>query len=262
MQRTLCGELVPVAPHRDDIVACSDGTEMRRENALADCKGNYHRTAEERHEADVEIVTGLLNDIGKSADEYTRHADYSDNYAHLVDEINWKDCVEEWCDENDYEFEVSFENWSRWDEFVEAMIDKVNGSYDCEAEYDSNEYACYTGNGCCLFSFDIGEVEEQIDINCHDELRKLHEDRRLDDVLDDVNCDVYVSRSRRREKNEKTGYYEPIGRETYMNDYGYDIDYPTFCIYTNPGGQWRFVIPAERMFELADEVFEEWDDDE
>jgi hypothetical protein len=57
---------------------------------------------------------------------------------------------------------------------------------------------------------------------------------------------VYVSRNRRREKNEKTGYYECVGRETYM-PYDHCADHPCFEVMTNPGGQWHYVVSADDM---------------
>jgi hypothetical protein len=133
---------------------------------------------------------------------------------------------------------------------AEYVFEELDGSFDCELEYDSNEYAGYSDAGCCLGSWDIGEYELQIDINDCDELKALHDRGDLDDILDDVNCDVYVSRSYRREKNEETGYYENVGRETYM-PYHRNSDHPDIMAITSPGGQWRFVVPEERMSELV-----------
>ena len=62
-----------------------------------------------------------------------------------------------------------------------------------------------------------------------------------------MNCDVFVHRSRRRVKDESTGHYVNQGRKTYNP---YNLEHPTFEVYTNPGGQWQFVVSKERMEEL------------
>jgi hypothetical protein len=255
-QRTF-GDAVGMAPVVEttarlplDLVECSDGTFRADEDVHYDCRDNPHGTEEDRLEADVTIVTDLLNDIGKWADEYcTGNTDYVEGYYHIVDEVShdWPAHIREWID-NKYGDVYGISRFRNCiDKLVDTICENVDGSFDTEPEYHSNEYACYSGKGCCLFSFDIGEYEEQIDVESHDDLLELHERGDLDTVLDNVNCDVYVSRSKRRVKNETTGHYEQVGRETYNP---YDREHPTFEVYTNPGGQWMFVVSEERMEEL------------
>jgi len=256
MQMTLDGALVPTAPHVDDIVVCVDGSECRHGDALFDCEGGAHRTDEDRHDRDVQVVSDFLDEVGKWAEDYcTGNSDYPDAYSCLINEgcHDWDDDVREWI-ENEYGDECGHTNFDDYiEEIVEKVCEELDGEFDCEAEYNSNEYAAYSGSGCCLGSFDIGEHEEQIEINGHDVLRVLHERGDLDDVLDDVNCDVYINRDRRREKNEETGYYEPVGRETYM-PYEHNREHPDLLIYVNISGQWQWVVPADRMEELVCEA--------
>lgn len=246
---------VPTTAHRSDLVECSDGELCMAFEAFADCRGGYHSDAEARHESDVTIVTDVLNKVGKRVDNYcTTHTDYADGYAHLVNEdtARWTDTVKEWVEEhlNEYALDSDIVESVGW-----WVFEALEGSSDSEPEYDYSEYATYGGSGCCLASFEIGEHEEQIEIPSHNELQALHVNGRLDDILDDVNCDVYVSRSRRREKNEETGRYENIGHETYL-PYEHSAKYPSFEIYTNPGGQWHWVVSEDRMTELVDEGLE------
>ena len=85
----------------------------------------------------------------------------------------------------------------------------------------------------------------------------MHDDDRLNDVLDDVKSDSYVSRSRRRVKNEETGRYECVGRETY-DPYG--SKYPDIMTYHCPGGRWDFVVCEDTMNEyLLDGLTELFD---
>lgn len=242
-QKMLDGTVVPVGPHRDDIMVCSDGTECPRYEARFDCAGNAHSTDEARHDADVEIVTELLDAREKAVSEYcTENEDYASGYDCIVNEGShgWRDRIEEWLEAEDIDFDAAL---------VAHIIDRIDSS-DCEVVYNRSEYAAYSGPGLCIDSFDIGEVEEQIGISDYPELTVLHNQGRLDDVLDDVRCEFCISRSRRRVKNEKTGSFEPVGRETYMP---YGSDYPSILAYTMPGGQWHWVIPADCIREIIEQ---------
>ena len=252
-QMMLDGSLVPTARLDDDTVECYDGAECRRGDAYYDCEGIPHDDDEERRYRDIEVVSDFLDTCGKWAEEYcTENTDYADGYSCIVDEgqHSWNGHVREWVEE-EYGDRMGHTDF---DDYIEKIVEKVcenlDGGFDCEAEYDRNEYSAYSGKGCCLASFGIGEHEEQIEINENDVLRGLHERGDLDDVLDDVNCDVYVSRSRRREKNEETGHYENVGRETYM-PYEHRSEHPDLLIYINISGQWQFVVDADRMGELV-----------
>jgi hypothetical protein len=260
LQDTLFGDgPVPVRVHPNDTVECSDGADCLLRDAFVDCRGEYHSDDADQHDANVTIVTEILKGIDEWATEYcTENTDYVDGYFYVVDEMShdWAPRIEEWFSDLCYNGE-GYEGYEDDDDFtaelVAAVREAIDVDSDCEPEYDANDYACYTGSGCCLWSFDIGEHEEQVEISAYPELQALHDQGILDDVLDDVNCDAYVCRSRRREKNEKTGYYEPVGRETYM-PYDRHTDCPCFEVMTSPGGQWRFVIPADRMDEIVQEA--------
>jgi hypothetical protein len=255
LQNTLFGDgPVPTRAHPNDIVECSDGTVCAIRDALVDCRGGFHSDDEDRHEANVAIVSDILKGVEEWSDEYhTGNVDYPDCYAYIVEEVShdWPERIKEWVESNygDYYGHTDYDDVM--DELVSHVVEGIDGDY--ESEYNGNEYACYSGSGCCLYSLDIGECEERIDIAGHDELMALHESGELDDVLDDLERDFCIGRSRRREKNEETGYYEPVGRRTYM-PYEHHAECPTFEIYTMPGGQWRFVVPAERMEELFHEA--------
>ena len=243
--------VVPCTWHRDDIVECSDGTRLPHVDAVEDCRGGFHSNLEDMNEANVEIVTEVLDSIVQWAEEYcTENTDYADGYYCILEEssYNWTDIVEDWI-YNSYPDDCRFSTYVLKD-LVAQVIENIDAGFDCEVEYNSSEYSRYTGNGCCLDGFDIGEYEEQVDITCFDELKELHLRGELDNCLDCYNGDGYVSRQQRREKNEKTGHYENVGRETYDP---YDRGDTTFEMYMNPGGRWDFVVPADRMEELVTE---------
>jgi hypothetical protein len=259
LQKMLDGSVAPVAPHPNDIVDCSDGSSCRRADALRDCAGGYHRTDDERFDAEVQIVSDALDEHAKWAEDYcTGNGDYPDGYAYIVGERSseWPDRVREWV-EGEYGDTYGHTDFDDYiDEVVEAVCAELDADFDCEPEYSSNEYAAYSGKGCCLDSFSIDEYEDQVEINGHAVLKELHDRGELDNVLDEVRCDAYVSRDRRREKNEETGRYEYVGRETYM-PYANRADYPTLDLCISIGGQWHWVVDADRMKELvADAILE------
>ena len=117
--------------------------------------------------------------------------------------------------------------------------------------FGNNEYAIYDGPGCYLDGFDIGEVEEQVGISDYPEFEVLHKCGELDDCLDEYDGYACINRSKRRVKNEKTGHYEEVGRNTYDT---HGSDYPTFEFYHSPGGRWDFVVPDDRMNDLLQEA--------
>jgi len=236
--------LVPVASHPDDIVVCSDGTLGARRDALTDCKGEFHSNDEDRREANITIVAEILDGVAKYQEEYcTENEDFPSGAAHCVDEArnSWSSNVEEW---------ILDARGQCTNELVSAVCKELS-SMDCELEY-SYGYGVYSGDGCCLWSYDIGEQEEQVDISCFDELQALHDAGELDDYLDKYNGDSYVNRSRRQVRDEETGFYKSVGRETYDL---YGSDYPCIMTYHNIGGFWHFYVPDERMDEaLTDAI--------
>jgi len=223
-------------------VECSNGSFRHEDDVFTDCRDNPHASESDRNAADVEIVREVLTAISDGADAYcTENEDYATGCIHIVSEVSheWPARIKEW--DADY----------HPDDVIDAVCEEMDGGFDCEVEYDRSEHDRYTGPGCCLYSLDIGEHEEQIDLSCHDELKELHLCGRLDDVLDELDRDFCISRSRRRVKNDKTGCYEEVGRKTYDC---YGSDHPTLTIYTLPGGQWHYVVPAKRMKELFREA--------
>jgi hypothetical protein len=236
---------VPVGRHRDDLVECSDGRVCPFHETYADYAGELHSTDEGRFDADVAIVAEYLDQADKWVCEYNTENEDSAELHYIVDEIGpagWKGQVEEWVRDAEGDIYGST-RFADIDALVDTMCENIGGD-DCEAEYDRADYACYTGPGCSLWSWDIGECEEQHDINSVPVLKHFHDRGELDDILDQYRGDSYVSRNARREKNEETGYYEPVGRETYDP---YNSDHPDILTYHTPGGQWHFVVPEEVM---------------
>ena len=248
----------PSAPHRDDSHECSDGVIRPVSECHFDCRDNAHSTEEEAYASNMEIVTEILTTEDEWVDQYTTGSggcdDYATGYAYIVDEMSddWAERISEWLEDAYYDGSDGYDAWVKDNELskriIESICDNLDASSEVECEYDRCDYSAYSGNGTCLWSLEIGEYENQIEIGAHAELQTLHDNGTLDDVLDNVNCDVYVHRSKRREKNKSTGYYENVGRETY-HPYGHGSADIT-CMHV-PGGQWHYVIPNDRMRELV-----------
>lgn len=193
----------------------------------------------------LQELNDYLDSIGKWAEDYIfDNSDYGDNYLGLVceDQIRFQDDVVRW---------VRGEYPHLSEEFGRKVWENLDPGFDSEAEAIRNEYSTYSGPGCCIGAYEIGEHEEQIDFSNDDVLTELHDSGELDDYLDEVNCDVYPCRHKRREKNENTGRYEEVGRETYNP---YNRDHATLEVIVACGGQVQIVVPAERMRELVTET--------
>ena len=206
-----------------------------------DCRGNEHSTEIERLTADVEIVEEILNEVVVSQTEYcTENTDFPDGCGHIVHEVShtWGARFEEWAEVAEFEDKPSKE------EIVQILCDGIDG-YD-EAEFSHNEYAAYDGYGVCLYSLDLGEQEEQIEISSYPELQDLHDQGRLDSVLDSVTCDLYISRSRQRVNQGTTDkpHYVEVGDPMY-NPHGHD--HPCLMGYYNPGGQWHYLVEESTL---------------
>jgi len=241
MQRTFGStvgleEIVPSRPHPSDIVECSDGSIRERQDTFDDCRGNPHSNESDRDEADIEIVEEILNVHDKWIEEYcTENTDYTEGYDHIVFEVlhDWPPVVEEWIKDT-YGDHTKFDGCMK--DLVKAVCDDLYDSMEGEWKYNSNEYASYSSSGCCIWGFDIGEYEEQIDISDFPELQRLYNLGRLPDILESVNCDAYVNSS---------------SIKWLRRDFEEQRDYPTFCTSHCPGGRWDFVVSDDRMREAV-----------
>lgn len=244
--------VVPVSPHVDDIVVTEDGIYAARCDSYADCRGNYHSSDDDRNEADVEIVTEILNNRDEWIREYTTgNDDYADMYAHVMceDRASVAHHIREWFDDgdivdmvdgliNDGHIELP-DDTDSWD-YAEELVDSLSMNQLSDAmiddcidmmgyEYEGSEYAAYFGEGICLGSFAIDEYENQIDLTLSDELLELHDQGKLADIVACVDCECHVN----------------------MDGYSKDAKYPCIYTYHYPGGQWQFIVDYETAYDIA-----------
>lgn len=249
-QMTLDGALVPTRPHVDDVVECSDGTDIRYGDALFDVSGNTHRTEEARNEADADYVRGELDALSKWIDEWVEESDYGDSYAYIAEEVShdWLDDIREWVDAELFDYEGD----DLPDEFIDWVAEHIRDNLEAwECVHSRNEYAAYSGPGICLYSLDVGEVEWQIDLAGHDQFTNLHDEGRLEGLLESYNGDLYVYRN--------DHYDSDLGKRV-SDGYVSKGDYPCIMVYANPGGQWHYVATEETLGELLDAAIAEYAD--
>lgn len=272
------GEVVPVGVHPTDKVLCSDDEVRRKLDAYVDLKGEYHSTDEDRDEVDEGIVHSAIDEACMYTDDYTTNPDYAEGYSCLVDDAcNWSGDITEWVEANlpdigdmlveAYAANTTPEAWDDYmddngldvyedienelerigselsvDEMIEAVCRNILDFSDYDFEYSANEYACYTGPGCCIGSFEIGEVEEMRAISDFEGFTELHEQGRLEGFFDTYNGDACLYEHSRYDENTKrrvkTGY----------------LSGDTLTYYSLPGGQWHFVVDANVLEQLVRDV--------
>jgi hypothetical protein len=250
-QTTIDGDLVPITPHPDDTMECSDNTYIRRGDAFIDCQGNAHRDDAERCEANREYVENVLDSRAEWACDYVASEDYSDQYAHMVKECkhDWNDRIKEWVIDDG----IGEIDWTAYPELLKVLVESISEKvYDWDnwfGEYERSDYSSYYGSGCCLASFSVGEYEDQISLTDVEGFAELHQLGELEALLEDYNGDLYISRNDHYDKETNTrapdGYVDKGGN---------------FLGYTNVGGQWRFVVSSENMGEAFDEAINDYGD--
>ncbi len=251
LQMMFDGELVPNAPHPDDRMECSDNTYIRRGDAFVDCTGTAHRDEEDCLEGNVDFVTELLDARAESACDYAEHEDYGVGYSHVVKETHneWKDRVKEWIVDSG----IGQFDWDDYPELLswvtETVWQKLYDFDNWDAIHEESDYAAYYGKGCCLASWEVGELEEQISLSDHPGLAELHDKGELEALLEVYNGELYISRNDHFDKETKTRV--PDG-------YVSKGPCPDILGYVNPGGQWQFVVDAENMADALDEAITEY----
>lgn len=166
MQRTFDGQLLPTAPHPDDIVQTLDGPDLRRADVPCwSVDGEAFHDEDNRGEYELELVVSELNNIADWSYEYeTTHPDAGNNYHHLLGE----------CRENVKRIlAAEVYGGPHLDELVDFAIEyaepKPGGIYG------------YTGPGTEIGALEVGEIECQVEY--HGILGELNKVGRLRNYL-------------------------------------------------------------------------------
>lgn len=239
--------MVPVGPHRDDIIECSDGTPIRRGDAeFVDCRGVVHSDEDTMNDANDDIVRELLDAHDEWIGEYVSSDDYGDQYVYCAIESNYSfpERVGQWLDDNytdcpgnpDHPGARPIYNGNVRQALIDSIAQEID-EWDLEAHYNHNEYAAYSGDGCCLASFEVGEYESQVDIDSMPELIALNKSGDLEGCLEGYTGDLYLYRA---------GTYAKSG---WTRDGNY-VSHGCFTAYSTGWGVWHYVIPESRMKEL------------
>lgn len=213
------------------------------EGTCFDIAGNPVESEDAVFEANAEIVKKILDADCKWYEDYAKTDDYGGDYAYLAAEsgrTDWHDEVSEWVESN-YSNYDGFDDWSG--EMIRAIIDGVDLRNDCEAIYWPSDYSMYSGDGICVDSWQLGELENQIDVSYHAELEALHDRGELEAILDHIEGDGDWGLINHARWDSKKGRRDGINY----------VSHNCIDMYVSPGGQWCFVIPEGKLEELAEE---------
>lgn len=228
-QRYFDGSVKPVAPHRLDVVECSDGTRCNREDALLALDGTYHTTDEDRLEADTYFIHGVVDDYAKLGEEYTEYDDYGAEYTYVALEGMDDDAVRDGVRDYINNFaEVSPEE-------CERIVAHIMDYEMIEAEHYSNEYSAWHGDGVEIGSFEVGEIEHQADLTQHNWYADYDKDE-LETILDAYKGDAYLSQWR--------GKY---------------VHHNCLTLALSPGGRWHYFIPGSFIRDAVNDYLERCD---
>ena len=226
LQKMFAGTLEPIAPHPEDMVDCEDtGVCKRRTDCLESVDGKFWEYSEERYDHELCLVRGHLNGVVEWSDEYHASDGCVGEYAYMVWDNtegitnNVRGALEE--------MECSGLN----DELIYDIVEALAGHVEHDA---SHGMTAWSGLDVIFDSFDIGEVEEQIDINEIDILRDLHARGDLEEILEDVSNEFCLYRFTHAiyEDGKFTGRYK---YEPYIQG----DTYPTVTL-TNDTALWYF----------------------
>jgi len=227
--------VVSVRPHHEDPIECADGTVRNREDVFFAVDGKAYGTEDERTEAETQLVREVLETSAKWVESYTSgeyNNDYGDGYAYVVAESDFGHHVQQWVD--DYRLD----NSEAWDDahvkrIAEGIIERIGDRNEFDSKFDSCEYSCYSGSGICLYSLDIGEYEDQIEVSAHDTLADLDSEGRLESILGELDRDFCIYRF---------SHYDPETKDRTYDNY---VRHGCLMLTHAPGGQWHYVVSEE-----------------
>jgi len=179
--------VLPIAPHLDDMVICENmGEWKRRGDCLEAADGSHWNDDEDLEDCNEHLVREYLEGVIEWSDEYRASEDCGDGYAYLIGENRerMEENVNEWLEDN-------VENYEGCPDLIfDDIIDEL---FDL-AEFDCSR-GCFSSpkHDVNFESFDVGEVEEQIDIDQIPLLKVLHDRGALEGILEEVasDCGLY-----------------------------------------------------------------------
>ncbi len=165
------------------------------------CRREVLGGREERYDHELCLVQEHLDGVVEWSDEYHASDDWVGEYAYLIWENPERitDSVRSALGEMECD--------SLNDELIYDIVEALTG----HVEHDTSHGMTAWSNLDVIFdSFDIGEVEEQIDINEVDILRDLHTRGDLEEILEDVSNEFCLYQFRRAiyKDGEFTGRYK------------------------------------------------------
>jgi hypothetical protein len=180
--------VMPIAPHPNDLVICEDtGKYKRRADCLHSPDGTHFDDDEELAEHNEDAVDEFLNGVIEWSDEYHASEECGGQYGYLLGEnpVQMRDNIR-------YALEELTDRIDFTDEFLNDMIDDLD---DC-IDFTCTSSCFGSSNQDVVFdSFDCGEVEEQIDINDVPLLAALHDEGKLEGILESLDREFCFGRT-------------------------------------------------------------------
>lgn len=248
--------IVPVSTHPEDPIECADGTVCHRDDVFFAVDGKAYTSEQGRDEAEVEIVKAILGGQEKWVESYTSgeyNNDYGDGYAYVAGEMDYRYAVEQWVE--DYDTSLPKPYSKRYDgpylkRIVDSMTQQIADAGEWDSVFHASEYACYSGDGICIWSAEVGEQEDQIEVCSHAALDYLNDEERLESILEQLDGDFCLHR------------LSKYNEETEERTYDKFVRHGSFTAIFNPGGQWQYVVsvanaklyPANAICELCREI--------
>jgi hypothetical protein len=171
---------LPTASHPSNEYLCEDTGEYRlRDEVLFSYDGKAWSDSEERYDYEATALVELAETLLEWVDDYVDHDDSISAavYPAFGFDQTWREYIADYyrddCDDCTGHTDAEFE----------TICDTLRDGADAMMEI--NGYSTFDYD---LTSYDVGEINEQIDINDHPILKALHERGDLEGILDSTEC--------------------------------------------------------------------------
>lgn len=207
---------------------------------FTDYRGYMYDKESAAAEANKTIIKGAIDKIADGVVHEVSNIYLASEHVSTINEAcgAWHSNISSWCRDN---FNSDFRTWygdQHINDMVYNVIDKIKRDILWEPIYSLKKYE---GDGCCLTSFEVGEVEEEVDILSHKALSVAWKRGELNTALDQYSGIARIGDNycydRRTDKCVKNGHI-------------YNNPRPVFYIYLMFDAWWHFVVPEADMWRL------------
>lgn len=176
---------------------------------FTDYRGYMYEKKSEVAEANKTIIKGAIDKIVEDVIYGVTNMYRASEHVSTINEAcgAWRSNIGSWCRDN---FNNDFRAWygdQHINDLIYNVFDKIKRNILWEPIYSLKKYA---GDGCCLTSIEVGEVEEEVDILSHEALYVAWKRGELNTALDQYSGFARIGNSyrydRRTDKCVKNGH--------------------------------------------------------